>query len=290
VFWSISSVDSQFVRSEASLSQEKGILKPVLLDANARIPVGFTELQHLDLTQWDGTAERLRPLVDLVRRLVARGPSKNAYVPTLFKNDWAVNNSQQIVAELSRLTAQIRSLGDVLVADSQAGRDLRGALGEVAKTYRVVNSAVLQFLSPAVGTGPLDAHPFLALERGGLTTQIGKGRGHCGLILTYYGRYGGLRDSIRGKLRPETLSQVDAAFAQLGTADGDLFVPLIQIGEVLTNESRVIVNLILSGEEDAARKRIREGRMKLAPFEDQLSAAMRELQQSAAALGYTEPV
>jgi len=104
VFWSLSSVDSQFVCSEASQGQEKGILRPVLLDANARIPVGFTELQHLDLTRWDGTAEQLRPLVEPIRRLVARGPSQNAYVPTLFKDNWAVNNSQQIVAELSRLT------------------------------------------------------------------------------------------------------------------------------------------------------------------------------------------
>src|ERR1051326_1036859 len=143
-------------------------------------------------------------------------------------------------------------------------------LGEVAKTYRVVNSAILQFLSLAVGTGPIDGRPFLELERGRLTTEIQQGRGHCGLILTYYGRYGGVRDSIRDKLSPQTLSDVDTAFARLGTADGDLFVPLIQIGEVLTNESRVIVNFILSGQEDAARKRILEGRVKLVPLEDQL--------------------
>jgi hypothetical protein len=290
VFWSITSVESEFVRSEASQAHDKGILKPVLLDVNVRIPVGFSEIQHLDLTKWDGTTEQLRPLIDPIRRLVSRGPSKSRYASTLIQNDWAVDNSQQIIAELSSLTAQIRQLGDILVSESQGARDLRGALGEVAKTYRVVNSAVLQFLNPALGTGPIDARPYLEFERGGLTTQIEKGRGHCGLILTYYGRYGGVRDSIINKLSPKSLSEVDTAFARLGTADGDLFVPLIQIGDVLTNESRVIVNLILSGQEDAARKRILDGRMKLAPLENQLSTAMRELQESASALGYTEPL
>jgi hypothetical protein len=268
----------------------QGILKPVLLDVSVRIPVGLSEIQHLDLTKWDGTAEQLRPLIDPIKQLVARGPSKAGYAPTLIQNDWAVNNSRHIIAELSSLTTQTRQLGDILVSESQGAGDLHGALGEVAKTYRVVNSALLQFLNPALGTGPIDARPYLELERGGLTTQIEKGRGHCGLIVTYDGRYGGVRDSIINKISPKSLSEVDAAFARLGTADGDLFVPLIQIGDVLANKSRVIVNLILSGQEDAARKRILDGRMKLARLESQLSTAMRELQQSRSALGYNQPL
>jgi hypothetical protein len=153
-----------------------------------------------------------------------------------------------------------------------------------------VNAAILRFVSPAMGTGPIDGQAYLELERTGLTAQIENGRGHCGVILTLYGRYGGVRDRIKNSLPGGTLLEMDAAFSRLGTADGDLFDPLVQIGDVLTNESRVIVNLIISGYEEAARKRILEGRLKLAPFEEQLSGAMRELQQAAAALGYTEPI
>ena len=213
VFWSLTSVASQFVHSEASLGQEKGILVPILLDAAARIPVGFTELQFLDLTQWDGTANQLSRLIHPIRRLVARGPAKNSYVSTLFKNDWGVGNSQRVVSELAGLTAQIRSLADILIVDSPAARDLRAVLHEVDKTYRVVSSAVLQFVTPALSAGPLDARPYLELERGGLRTRIENGRGHCGLILTYYGRYGGVRDSLVTKLDPTMLDQVDAAFS-----------------------------------------------------------------------------
>ena len=47
--------------------------------------------------------------------------------------------------------------------------------------------------------------------------------------------------------------------------------------------------MILSGQHETARKRIIDGRMKLAPFEDQLSTAMKQLQQLASALGGTLP-
>jgi hypothetical protein len=289
VFWSTNSVNSQFVWSEASRGQDKGILVPVLLDSTARIPVGFTELHHLDLTSWDQTDAQLHPLIDRVQALVSRGPSKNRYQSTLANGDWVVQQSTSIVSELRGLTAQIRSVGDLLIGDSQAVKDLRGALGEVSRTYQVVESAVLQFVAPAIGNGPIDAQPFLKLERGSLKTQIEKGRGHCGLILTYYGRFGGLRDCVQ-RVAPHELQKFDDAFARLGTADGDLFTPLIQIGEILSNESRVIVSLLVCGQEEAARKRIRDGRVKLAPLEDQLTDAMKELQDSQAALGYSESV
>ena len=58
------------------------------------------------------------------------------------------------------------------------------------------------------------------------------------------------------------------------------------IGQTLTNESRVIVNLLLSGQEDAARKRIVAGREALQPLESALSQAEMRLQQLASSLGF----
>ena len=231
VIWTVASVDKDFVRSEASIGQAQGILLPVRLDANARIPVGFTELQHLDLTLWDGTeGTAIRGLVERIRSLVARGSGSGRYQATLSSDDWVVNNSERIVSELRGLTSQIRALGDILASGSSASKDLRGALGEVGKTYRAVNSAILKFITPAVEAGAIDPRPFFEMERGTLKTEIENGRGHCGLILTHYGRYGGLRDWIKDKLSFEELEKVDAVFAKLGTADGDLFRPLAEIG------------------------------------------------------------
>jgi len=63
---------------------------------------------------------------------------------------------------------------------------------------------------------------------------------------------------------------------------------LAEIGGILTNESRVIANLLLAGQDAVARQRIRDGRMKLTSLEDQLSIAMRDLQESEGFLGYAE--
>jgi hypothetical protein len=188
-----------------------------------------------------------------------------------------VNNSERIVFELRGLTSQIRALGDILVSGSSPAKDLRCALREVNKTYRAVNTAILRFITPVVEAGAIDPRPFLEMERGTLRTEIQNGRGHCGLILTHHGRYGGLRDWIKDKLSLRELEKVDAVFAQLGTADGDLFRPLEDIGDILSNESRVIANLLLVGQDVIARQRIRDGRVKLGPLEDNLSIANKSL-------------
>jgi hypothetical protein len=287
VVWTQASVDNDFVRSEASNGQRQGRLTPVLLDANARVPVGFTEIQYVDLSAWDGSGRTLlQPLVERIRKLVKRGPNKLRYQATLETGDWAISSSQQSIEKLRGLTAQVRSISHLFVTTSAPTADLRAALDEVGKTYRVVTSAIAQFVKPAVATRSISPGAFLKMERGTIKDAVEQGRGHCGLILTHYGKYGGLRDWIADKVSPVELRDADDIFGRLGTADGDLFMPLVQIVDTLTNESRVIVNLLLSRQEPAARQRIREGRRKLEPLELQLSAAMRELQQIEASIGY----
>src|SRR5690606_26582166 len=95
VVWTVASVDKDFVRSEASVGQTQGILLHKLLDADAKIPVGFTELQYLDLSQWNGSdSTPLQPLVKRIQSLVARGPKKARYESTLSNDEWVVNNSE----------------------------------------------------------------------------------------------------------------------------------------------------------------------------------------------------
>jgi TIR domain len=291
VVWSKVSVTRQFVLDEASRRQADGIVVPILLDAGTPIPLGFGELQYLDFTRWtpdrpDKDSPEMDSLIKRIRSLVARGPQKVVYGSRLIEDKWVISNSQQSLSGLHNLTLQTRSLSDLLVSDSPAVKDLKGALREVSRTYEVVNSAILSFIAPAANS-PIDVKPFLQMERGTLEAEIENGRGHCSLILTHYFRSGGIRDQIKDKPGVQ-LTQLDDTFAQLGTADGDLFLPLAQIGSVLTTESRTIANLLLAEQEAAARKRILDGRAALAPLEAQLSAAMQELKKIESSLGYAE--
>lgn len=288
VVWTSNSVRKEFVWSEAAGGQRRGVLLPVLLDADAAIPVGFTELQHVDLTLWEGADDSMiRRLTSRIRNLVKRGPAPGYTYEPLSTNEWVIDNSLKATSELHDLTAQFKSIGEILIPGSAQVDDLLGALREVSKTYDVVNEAIGEFIAPAVATGPIASQPFVKMERG-LPKKIKDGRGHCSRILTYYGKYGGIRDWLKGKLVPSEFAKVDALFERLGTSDNDLFRALVEIGEVLTQESRAIVNLLAAGQEDAARARILAGRAKLEPLEQKLSSDMDELQKLEESLGYAE--
>jgi sugar-specific transcriptional regulator TrmB len=58
VVWTHASVSSDFVRSEADRALQRGVLIPVLLDKTTKIPLPFTELNYLDLSDWDGRGAR----------------------------------------------------------------------------------------------------------------------------------------------------------------------------------------------------------------------------------------
>ena len=95
-----------------------------------------------------------------------------------------------------------------------------------------------------------------------------------------------MRDAIEGRLSAEQLAAVDATFAQLGTADGDAFAQMTQIGVYLRGESRAIVNSLFARQEDAARERVATARALLEPLEQELSSAVNEMRQLEASLGH----
>ncbi len=81
VLWSKRSVDSRWVRSEATQADRYGTLVPVMIEACDR-PILF-ELSHtIDLTGWNGdqTDPRWRSLMDSLRRLVGKGGAARAAV------------------------------------------------------------------------------------------------------------------------------------------------------------------------------------------------------------------
>lgn len=56
VLWSLASVDSEWVKSEAAAAAERGILLPVILDST-RPPLEFRRKQTADLRDWSGDTE-----------------------------------------------------------------------------------------------------------------------------------------------------------------------------------------------------------------------------------------
>jgi TolB-like protein len=65
--WTKSAAASRWVRDEAEEAAERGKLIPVLLDGE-RAPIGFRQLQAVDLSGWRGDANALTELVDAVRK------------------------------------------------------------------------------------------------------------------------------------------------------------------------------------------------------------------------------
>ena len=287
VVWTKASIKSDWVRSEVDSPMKRGVLILVLLDADLKIPRPFTELEHVDLTHWTGRRdEAIERLLLPVKQLCARRTYSSDYSGAVVDNKWAVDRSTRATTELSNLISRIKTLAEVLISDEAVVQDVRGALFEVGNTYRVVMDAVKRFVRPAIGAGSIDPEPFLELESGVLNSDIENGRGHCLQILTLYGRAHGLRDWLEPRLDETKLKDLDEVFGRLGTADGDLFSELADIGHILTNESRVIVNLLLAGQEKTARQRITEGRLKLQPVQDVLSEAQRKLGEIQTSLGF----
>jgi TIR domain len=285
VVWTEHSVESNFVQSEASRAAA-GTLVPVKLDTAARIPVGFTEIHCCDLTGWDeGSSPEFERLVSVLGRFIERGPRPiDGWM--LQNPQWQVNDSVSAAGELREKVGSLRSFAELSTSSVRASEDLRLTLREIYKTYKAVNDAVKRFLSPVVTKDEIDATPYLDLERDDFRAQVEKGRGHCGLISVHYGRHGGLRDWLAERVQPEQLREADALFASFSGADRDAFVRMVSIADMLKNQSRAIVNLLLADQPILARERIKEARQELAPLEAELSKAMRELQETQAVLGY----
>lgn len=76
VLWSEHSTKSQWVREEARLGRDKGVLIPAMIDAS-QAPFGFGEVQAANLSSWNGEAEHAdwRRFVEAVRAASNRQPA-----------------------------------------------------------------------------------------------------------------------------------------------------------------------------------------------------------------------
>lgn len=79
VLWSEHSTTSQWVREEARLGRDKGVLIPVMIDSS-NPPFGFGEVQSANLADWNGEAEHpnWRRFVEAVQRFAQSAPAPRA--------------------------------------------------------------------------------------------------------------------------------------------------------------------------------------------------------------------
>jgi hypothetical protein len=288
VVWTNHSVSSQWVHGECELARKDGRLVPIRLDGGAEIPPPFNVLKHAELANWTGDeSPAFATIWHSVRNLVERGSGAAQPYGALAENVWVIQDAAEASGELRSLAGRFRSINEVLVANTPPVQDLRQALEQVMATYRVVNKAVQGFTIPALKPGALDPEPYVHLAHGNLMNEIEAGRGHCGTILVHYRRVGGVRDAIQGRLSEAQLLDVDDTFEKLGDADGDAFARMTRIGEYLSEESRAVINHLLTHQDAAARERVASTRALLEPLERELSDGMKEMQQLEASLGGT---
>jgi hypothetical protein len=280
VIWSRRSVDSEWVRAEASRAADLGVLKAARLD-RVRPPLPFGEYQTADLVGWHGGRNaELDRLVRDIRHVLASGLAQGSR-PTL---RWSRDRSRLGVRAARHFASRIRSQTAMFQASPEATAALRLALKGVADTYAAVNTAVDAFLTPPASRA-LNLPHYRSLATGRLKTEIEANRAHCTHLAQAYIESGGLRDTLPSSIEPAILDELDSIFFELGTADEDLFAAMIAVGDGLETESGVVVNMLLAGEEKAAWKRIGDAERVLRPLVRDINRGMADLNRLAGTLG-----
>ena len=128
VVWSAASVsaDGDFVHEEATHAKRRGLLLPVAIDA-VTPPLGFGQIQSLDLTGWTGDSDdvRVANVIAAARARVVGGPLPPPVAPV--RHAWRVAAGMGLALAIIGFLADIARLQSVIC--SVAG--IRPACGTV---------------------------------------------------------------------------------------------------------------------------------------------------------------
>ena len=286
VVWSISSVNKDWVRAEADMGRVRGLLVPVLLDDNITLPLPFGEYHLNNLTGDDFLqGKEIKKLLNTLQLVLKYGKEVLIYQESLSKENYVLKSVVTSATVLEILVRQLGSVAEIMTLEAKPVADIRLALKEIEKTYEVVNLTISEFLEAITQQGKKSLKPFITMGRGSLERLIKKGHGHCTLILTIYTKVGGLRASVKSQLSAAQLNELDTIFYRLGTADGDLFQEMTNIAYVLTNESRILLNLLISGQNEMATKKMLDDMALIEPIEQKMNKAYSDLQEISQKIG-----
>ncbi len=287
VFWTPESVEQDFVWSECDHAKERGVLVPVLLDRDANIPLGFDQLQYIDLSAWSGDPAdaRFEGLLSRVTQLLKR-PRRSPYTIPLRYADGVVNDAESASNRLMSAGNQLRDIGGILRQGNGPVDDLLVAINQVHATFRSVNEGLETFFAPARNDKPLNTDFYAEIELGAIEDLVADRLGHCSYISEAYLKSDGLRDWLSARVTDTEMEKIDELFSELSDADYTLFERMGNIGRVLSSEADEITNLIIAGQTDYARERIAHSRTVLMPIHKQVRTSMNHLLDIAAKFGH----
>jgi TolB-like protein/Flp pilus assembly protein TadD len=110
VLWSAHSVQSHWVRDEATRGRDRGCMVPVSIDGTSA-PLGFRQIQHIDLSRWKGK-QSAPAFAELVRAIRSTAASPGSQLSVRSAVDSARNG-------LSRRTALVG--GSAAIATAMGG-------------------------------------------------------------------------------------------------------------------------------------------------------------------------
>lgn len=116
VLWTVSAVQSSWVREEAEFGREKGALLPVLLD-EVRPPLGFRHIQSASLVGWEGQRdhEGLDELLRAIQDVAPRPTSKQQ----LDFGDVFISYAREDRAYVEQLIKYLQDVGLSVWADNR---------------------------------------------------------------------------------------------------------------------------------------------------------------------------
>jgi hypothetical protein len=284
VVWTVHSVESPFVRDEASRANARGVLLPLRLDEVDQ-PLGFGEIQYLDMSSLmtvtnGGIEAAAAPVLRKIQALVDGATPIEAWA-TQIESDYSVSRTKSGISEARAFLARVRAMADMLKAKPGASASLGSALNGVRDTYHVVGSAIDEFLAPATAGGQISIAAFRSLADGHLLAEIERERGHCKRIAQVYIESGGLRESLPESVGPDLRDHIDELILGLSSADGDLFNAMAAIGSTLETQASVVVNLLLAGQDAEANARLRHAEQVLRPLRQSVNHGMAEVERIA---------
>jgi hypothetical protein len=186
----------------------------------------------------------------------------------------AVKATDEGLGALARLVGKLRARPDV------AALKLSMALDEIAKTYAVVDSAFTSYASLAIDPDALTtrSQELLSIAGGGLSVQVSLGRGDCYNIYLVYDKY--LKKWFSRVLNAQEQREMEQAFlgpGGLADTDNTLFWQLGQLADELSNDAKVVLNLVYERKLPQARKHVWSTYKSLEPVQSAIAASMTEL-------------
>jgi hypothetical protein len=186
----------------------------------------------------------------------------------------AINAAQ----ELDKCVGMIASVvGKLKTKPDLAAEKLGQALLEVGKTLQSVDDVAAAYLALGIDDQALKkrSERLLQIEGGSLTTEMHRGLGHCHVIGRIHATY--LDKWFKRTFDNQEYSMISAVFGTLQTADGGLFDVLASVASTLETEAAAVLDLVIQGDEAAARARVLSSLPALRPLRKTMSKTMAEI-------------